>query len=77
MKPKVITSSEFEVGGEVYHITVRLYDEELKHVTADWFCQPGGTAGELGYGVRSCDEAISLAEKAILNYRKKLRHVQA
>jgi hypothetical protein len=70
MKSKVITRSEFEVDGDVYQIAVRDYDENLRHVTSDWCRQSDGQKGQLGYGVPSCDQAISLAESAILRRRK-------
>jgi hypothetical protein len=75
MKPRTITWSEFEVGGDIYHITVRDYDTQLNHVTADWIRASDRQTGELGYGISSCDEAIRLAEIAILNRRKVESHV--
>jgi hypothetical protein len=70
MKSKTITWSEFEFDGDAYHITVRFYDEELGHVTADWLRASDRQKGELGYGISSCDKAIELAERAIVNSKK-------
>lgn len=69
-KAKVITWSELAVEGDVYRITVRHYDEQLRFVTADWFRLSDGQVGELGYGIPSCDDAISLAESAILERKE-------
>jgi hypothetical protein len=67
MASKSIASCDFKFGGDVYHITVRLYDKELGHVTADWWRASDREEGKLGYGVVSSDVAISLAEQAICN----------
>jgi len=67
MASKSITSRVFKFGGDVYHITVRSYDEALGHVTADWWRASDRQEGKLGYGVVSADVAIRLAEQAICN----------
>ena len=67
MASKLITSCDFKFGGDVYHITVRSYDEALGHVTADWWRASDRQEGRLGYGVVSSDVAIRLAEQAICN----------
>ena len=67
MASKSITSRNFKFGGDVYHITVRPFDEELGHVTADWWRASDRQEGRLGYGVVSSDVAIRLAEQAICN----------
>jgi hypothetical protein len=65
MKPKIITSENFEHEGVSYFVTVRSYDEERELVTADWRGISEDQKGELGYGISNCDEAISLAQQAI------------
>lgn len=70
MKPRAITWSEFEIDGDVYHITVKDYDTQLNHFTADWIRASDRQTGELGYGISSCDNAIRLAETAIIKRRK-------
>jgi len=67
MASKLITSCDFKFGGDVYHITVRSYDEDLGHVTADWWRASDRQEGRLGFGVVSSDVAIRLAEQAICN----------
>jgi hypothetical protein len=67
MAAKAIMRRDFKFGGDVYHITVRSYDEELGHVTADWWRVSDRLEGKLGYGVVSPDVAIRLAEQAICN----------
>lgn len=74
MKPKVITWREFDFGGDIYSITVREYDKDLGHVTADWQRHSNGQKGELGYGIASCDQAIDLAERAIAKAHKDKKH---
>jgi hypothetical protein len=60
-------SRDFKFGGDVYHITVRSFDKDLGHVTAEWWRASDRQAGRLGYGVVSADIAIKLAEQAICN----------
>jgi len=67
VKSRAITFSEFEVGSDVYDITVREYNTPLDHFTADWVRVSDRLKGKLGYGVPSCTWAIKLAEEAILN----------
>ena len=67
MASKSITSRDFKFDGDVYHITVRSYDKDLGHVTADWWRASDREEGRLGYGVVSPDIAIKLAEQAICN----------
>jgi len=67
MASKSITRRDFKFGGDVYHITVRSYDKDLGHVTADWWRASDRQEGKLGYGVVSADVAIRLAEQAICN----------
>ena len=67
MASKSITTRNFKYSGDVYHITVRAYDDELGHVTADWWRDSDRLEGRLGYGVVSADVAIRLAEQAICN----------
>ncbi len=67
MASKLIASRNFKFGGDVYHITVRTYDEDLGHVTADWWRASDRLEGKLGHGVVSADIAIKLAEQAICN----------
>ena len=70
MKSRAITFSEFEVGSDVYDITVREYNTSLNHFTADWVRVSDRLEGKLGYGIPSCTSAIKLAEQAILNQRQ-------
>ncbi|MGC3961571.1 MAG: hypothetical protein QM813_27695 [Verrucomicrobiota bacterium] len=65
MKPKAITTREFEWAGESYVITVREYDLDLNHVTADWWRESDHQTGGLGFGVSDCESAIRLAEQQI------------
>ena len=65
MASKSTTSRNFRFGGDVYHITVRSFDKDLGHVTADWWRASDRQEGRLGYGVVSADVAIRLAEQAI------------
>jgi hypothetical protein len=67
MASKAIVSRDFKFDGDVYHITVRSYDEDLGHVTADWWRASDRQEGRLGFGVVSSDVAIRLAEQAICN----------
>jgi hypothetical protein len=67
MASKSITSRNFKFGGDVYHIIVCPFDDELGHVTADWWRESDRQEGKLGYGVVSADVAIRLAEQAICN----------
>ena len=67
MASKSSASRDFKFGGDVYHIVVHSYDEDLGHVTADWWRASDRQEGRLGYGVVSSDVAIRLAEQAICN----------
>jgi hypothetical protein len=67
MASKSITSRNFRFDGDVYHITVRSFDKDLGHVTAEWWRASDRQEGRLGYGVVSADVAIRLAEQAICN----------
>ena len=67
MASKSIRSRNFKFGGDVYHITVRSFDKDLGHVTADWWRESDRLEGRLGYGVVSADVAIRMAEQAICN----------
>jgi hypothetical protein len=67
MAAKAIMRRDFRFDGDVYHVTVRAYDEELGHVTADWWRASDRLEGKLGFGVVSPEVAIRLAEQAICN----------
>ena len=67
---KIITHFDVELDGCIYHATIRIYDPELKHYTADWFCAANGKRGSLDFGLPSCHSVESEATKKIREEHK-------
>jgi len=61
----VITHREVLVDGCRYHVSIRYYDEEREHVTADWWRETDGKRDTLGYGLGDCYSVESDAQQEI------------